>query len=915
MHNGLVPDKLSDTPVMSSGRHPRASAVSPRVPNAEARWRPRLLEQLKQARHRRCIVIEGPAGSGKTHLLSAWRRELMAGASDVVWLDLGAGDDAVAAFSAVLLDALSQLGPGRGQDLPQREGDSAQDGALERLAIALLRGIAQRPNDVTLVFDGAHHLRDARILAALQLLLDHGPPNMHCVFAARTPLALSLARLRAQEQLFTLDFEALRFTPEESAEWVQSLLPACDDESVRCLHALSEGWAAGLQLLCLHVRQAGASAQQLRDARILAPYFEREVLARLSRADRQWLVRCALPEHFNAGLCEALADSSGQRLARLQSQGVFLLPAGQRYDQDWWRLHPLLRDVLQADVEALPPDERRRLHALAWHWFAARSMVHDAVHHALQAGAQDEAARMVQAAATEMFEQGELRRLVGLVRQLPDALVRERNSLRLWMAWVQVYERRLEEGALSLAQLQRDLVDASPAERFRLTLLRGLHAVQCDDSAAAVAILPLLQEEPPGADVMALTGRRNLLTWIYLYRGDYEKARLVQLGEVPTNLQGQPLYGTPFGVLAGRCLVGLTHAVEGQMIQAERIYRDVLFEADRRGSGCIDAGCLAVGLLAEVLYELNDVAGAVRLLEQRLEVLQRVSIPDTVMRVMLVMGRAHGLAARPLASLACFEQAQAYAERMGLDRLLAYSLMEQVKIHLMRNAPEAARAHMAQLDALDARHRGSAIGTLSEIHVAAERARIQQAMHAGDWAGALQRVQTLEALCRERGRVRRIPYLRMLAAAIARRLGQADAAQAHVREALRLGNRLGLIRTLLDAHADAALLIQEAADGLDDDPVLRFYAERLAFAARTQPAQVEPPGASQQRAAREKAFASLSPREAEIVQLLLQAMPNKKIARVLGLSLDTVKWHLKNCYSKLGLGGRDEVVERLRDLG
>ena len=897
-------------------------ARTPRGPSVEVR--PRLLELLKQARHSRCIVLEGPAGCGKSHLLGAWRRELMAGASDVVWVGLGAGDDAVAAFCEVLRDALSQVDADMAQEVSALAGRSTQDGALESLAVALLRAIAGRPNEVTLVFDDAHHLRHPRILAALQFLLDHGPANIHYVFAVRSPVGLSLARLRAQQQLCELAWEALRFTPEESRELVLSLWPGSDDEGARALHALTEGWAAGLKLLCLQLRKAGAGmpgAQQLQQHadELLAPYFAQQVLAQLAPADMQLLLECALLEHFHAALCEAVAGDGAQppaaeRLAGLQNQGVFMEPAGQRYAQGWWRLHPRLRDALQERVAALPQDERSRLHALAWRWFADRAMVHDAVHHALQAGALDAAADMVEAAAIELFVQGELRRLVGLVRQLPETLVRERNHLRLWMAWVQVYERRLVECAASLAQLQQDLAQASPAERFRLTLLRGLYAVQCDDSAAAMAILPQLLNAPPDADAMALTGRRNLLTWVYLYRGDYEKARLVQLGETPASFRGQPLYGTPFGVLTGRCLVGLTHAVEGQMIQAERIYRDVLFEADRRGPSCIDASCLAVGLLAEVLYELNDPVAAVRLLEQRLEVLQRVSIPDTVMRVMLVMGRAHGLAGRPHEALACFEQAQAYAERMGLERLLAYSLMEQVKIHLLRNAPEAARGPMAQLEALDARHRDAEIGTLSEIRVAAERARIQLAMHAGDWAGALRRLQNLEALCRERGRVRRVPYLRILTAAIERRLGHGDAAQAHVREALRLGNRLGLVRTLLDAHEDAPRLIQEAADGLHDDPVLRFYAERLAFAAR-KPASSAPAGARQDRAARAKAFASLSPREAEIVELLLQAMPNKKIARVLDLSLDTVKWHLKNCYSKLGMSGRDEVVERMRDLG
>jgi LuxR family maltose regulon positive regulatory protein len=56
----------------------------------------------------------------------------------------------------------------------------------------------------------------------------------------------------------------------------------------------------------------------------------------------------------------------------------------------------------------------------------------------------------------------------------------------------------------------------------------------------------------------------------------------------------------------------------------------------------------------------------------------------------------------------------------------------------------------------------------------------------------------------------------------------------------------------------------------------------------------------------------LTLREAEIAELLLQSLPNKKIALTLGLSLDTVKWHLKNIYLKLDAHGRDAVAERMR---
>lgn len=910
-------------------QRPAYAAPSPKPhptrTDARSIARPRLLEQLKLARDRRCVVLQGPAGCGKTTVLGAWRRELVAGGTDVAWVALTAADDDQARFVDALFVALSSIDPALVRDATALAGRSDEQDAIEGIIIALVRGINARRHDVVLVFDDAHHLRHARVIGALQLLLDYGPANLLCLFASRNPLPLSLARLRAQGELLELGLDVLRFTPEESAQMVASLLDDADESQTRSLHELTDGWAAGLKLLCLDLRQRRGSpdkpmGEHVRDAQTFARYFEQEMLLRLSDDDLRFVVRCALPEHFNAALCAALqvggpsTSSPTELLTRLESQGLFMVAAGPRYPEGWWRLHPLLRDVLLARLDALPEYERRELHTLAWTWFAEHDMPHDAVHHALQAGDAASAADIAEGCADALFAQGELRRLVGLVRQLPDAILQERAGLRLWMAWVQVYERRLSDCARSIAQLQHDMAGATPTLRYRLTLLRGLYAVHCDDTAAATMLLPELQEVPEDADAIVLTGRRNLLTWIHLYRGDYEKARLAQLGQATPSRQEQILYGTPFGVLAGRGLVGLTHAVEGQMIQAERIYRDVLHEANRRGASCADAGCLAAGLLGEVLYELNDPVGALRLLEEHLDILERVSLPDTVLRVMLVIGRSHWLAGRPLDALAYVEQTNDYAERMGLDRLRAYSLLEQLQFNLQRNTPGIVHKLMATLDTLDARHAQADTSALSEIRVVAERARIQLAMHAGDLASALRRLHDLENLCRQRGRVRRIPYLRIQSAAVERQLGRPDQANSHVHEALRLGHRLGLVRTLLDAHVDAPTLIREAADGIRADPVLGFYAERLEAAARDQPQAAPIDAGRHARATRARAVEALTPREAEIVQLLLQAMPNKKIARVLDLSLDTVKWHLKNCYGKLGVSGRDEVVERMRGL-
>jgi LuxR family maltose regulon positive regulatory protein len=44
-------------------------------------------------------------------------------------------------------------------------------------------------------------------------------------------------------------------------------------------------------------------------------------------------------------------------------------------------------------------------------------------------------------------------------------------------------------------------------------------------------------------------------------------------------------------------------------------------------------------------------------------------------------------------------------------------------------------------------------------------------------------------------------------------------------------------------------------------------------------------------------------------------LSNKEIASALDLSVQTVKWHLKNLFGKLNAGSRKHLIDRARILG
>lgn len=60
---------------------------------------------------------------------------------------------------------------------------------------------------------------------------------------------------------------------------------------------------------------------------------------------------------------------------------------------------------------------------------------------------------------------------------------------------------------------------------------------------------------------------------------------------------------------------------------------------------------------------------------------------------------------------------------------------------------------------------------------------------------------------------------------------------------------------------------------------------------------------------------ALTPREREVLQLLAEGLPNKAIARRLGISEHTVKFHVNAILGKLGAQSRTEAVVRATRLG
>jgi DNA-binding NarL/FixJ family response regulator len=108
------------------------------------------------------------------------------------------------------------------------------------------------------------------------------------------------------------------------------------------------------------------------------------------------------------------------------------------------------------------------------------------------------------------------------------------------------------------------------------------------------------------------------------------------------------------------------------------------------------------------------------------------------------------------------------------------------------------------------------------------------------------------------------------------------------------------------AGAQPAGLLGHAVTAAQLDPALRAVAAGLLVRAP----DVAPATEGFRAGWDEAAVPPLTPREAEILSLVGQGMSNKAVARKLGISVHTVKFHLEALFAKLEATSRAEAVAK-----
>jgi LuxR family maltose regulon positive regulatory protein len=882
-----------------AGEHPQTIATKVLPPRCVGLIeRPRLLEFFSQVQMKRLSVIKAPAGFGKTSLAVAWADRLLQSGSSFAWFSIDANDNQPTQFLFYVAHALQRSWDGA--------GSPAIDLILETPMISphtiistLINGLAEIDEEVCLFLEDYHWVSDPAIHDAVAFLLRHAPSQFHLVLVTRTEPPLPLAGLRAQNQLLEIKPRDLRFDLDETRRFLDHEgLGPLEPAELSLLRGRTEGWPAGIRITATTFSQSGKNfGQYIRQLsgtlRPIGAYLA-EMVNVLPPDMTQFMLRIAIVDKFCAPLCQTISQQRS-------SQDLLEWTAN--------RYHTLLLEYLRQRMEAeLRAEEIATLHRRASHWYASQELWTEAVQHAFAAGDTEQAGNWLKNCAMALVKKGDLLTLLGWQRLFPMA--RSATEPKLAIAWGMALAIRLEEALQLLRQIESDLGDEHSSENAAIACecatIRSVAIAMGDDSQEALSLAEDClnrSNDPWTANVAS-----NVVRFGYLKAGDL--AKFYATPWIPYSLDEDRR--NVFASVYRRCLQGLAEVQQIRLTAAERYYLDAVALAEQHVGPNSVAAALPLSLLAQIRYEQGRMDEAEGMLLDRVPILSATAMLDCVLSAYFVLVRLALSRLNLSRAHMLLEQAENLGLSRGWGRLVAAALLERVRLSCLEGGISESVACLDRLDRVAEDHPASKSCAWSDIHRYSALARAHVALSQDRSPSAISILKNLQHEAEDAHSYYFGLRVGTHLATACLRAGERDQAVTAFSKVLKAGAQAGAYQTILDQGPDIGTLLSSVRKDparTGDSTDLVSYLDRLVegYRARYQ---------SQVKASPTSAIAEpLSLREGDVLNLIAQGQSDKEIARILSISPETVKSHVKHIFIKLNVQKRAQAVSRAQSLG
>ncbi|MEG0343216.1 MAG: LuxR C-terminal-related transcriptional regulator [Acinetobacter sp.] len=894
----------------------------PTVGHQTMMQRPQLLEKMLQYSRQAMLLIHAAAGYGKTTIMRQLSELLVEQDSKVQWLTLDADDNDPVRLYQYLWQALCGMQP---QEI-------FTDSIISQQSIyELAQQLPTHVQKTVLFIDEFEQLENKNSLNLIWWLYQYLPEHYHLVIASRVRPEWSLAKETLQGRIQVVTENQLSLKSADTPLLIEFLhqqnpkQTVMDADIAQLLIDKTEGWITGIQLTNLYLKDhqdVAGFIQNLSGAHHqIVNYLSEQVFLQQDIEIQQFLLQMSVLRKVNLSLVMELTGNQAAQhiLDTIIQQGLFIQALDEQ--RTWYRIHHLFRDFLLSRFKLLQADAYKEMHGKAAKWFKQQHDLMDAIYHAQQAEDQQLMLLLLNDVSRELVLEGRIYSLLELVKQLPEQVLVQNPSLLYDIVW-------------SLL-LTHQSVLANHYLQLWYSVDQHQTLLQHEDQLGLAPLIALLEDKLDVAYALAHQNLAQLTSPAYFVRGPLigieglyhicsgemtEARKIIQQTRI-IYLQGHNLYG----LAMADCIDAVCDYLLGNLNLAIEKFNQIGCSEDYQKLGLDENNKTAImnilsSFKADLYYEKNQLPQAEAALAD-FRGGDHLAMPDMVVVGYILQMRLALLRQDQAAIQVCLNQVQTRSSQWSLPRLSktiqAYT-QPQTAIHAVMAEP---------VDMIDQ-------PLLNFTHLL----RGDDLMMARSQIFADQAQQAIVFLTQQASYFKRYPLrqarVQLLLALAYFKLEQKQQAFDLLPQVLQIIISTQAVRIVLDEHPMVWDMLGQFSQTLaasqqgSATQLLNDIQYLFSLTAQSKQTLAQASTGSTLHSAQETKSTDsntpleshddievLSKREVQILEKVSEGLTDSEIADLIFLSVNTVKWHLRNIYNKLMVRSRLEAVTEAKKKG
>ncbi|MBQ0795384.1 LuxR C-terminal-related transcriptional regulator [Zhongshania sp.] len=861
--------------------------------------RQELLTRIGELGAIQCVVIQAPAGHGKTTLLKQIFDLSKDAGKLTAWLKLDEADNDLHRLLLHLDKIISDLEESQeAKHSKTLKENSLPKGRAERFNNRL----AEIGTDIHLFFDDFQFIDEPEIEHLFRNILSNLPNSVKVFIGSRSLPKIGLTELQVQQRLELLRFAEIKFSLQETKEFFQKEQQlSLSDEDLAIIYSRSEGWAAALQLFRLTLAKRSVK-ESLNNLESYTPfqiteYLASNVLQQQASDVQEFLLTCSLLPKLCAPLCEEITGRKDSQdiLEQLERQGLFLNNIdNERY---WFQFHRLFAHYLQELVRKRHPARCSQIHSKAATWFLEHQLYEDALFHAVAAQDFNLATTAMDIWATDQITNACLHSVERWADKIPLAHIFQHPRLIVKITWALTFLRRRSK-VLPYLDVLKKLGEQALDEQFSIERQITMAVVEMaldhlDHAFANVADINTENHEARGFWAFELGAAANIQASRHIAYGNFAAARYhIAVGRNHNHGDSAPFlagYNTGLTIISSYLQGNINDAYERSIsiLKAKGLNIEESYAATSTVCCCLFP-----------LYENNDFDTAVEVFEQYHQEINTGLLPDFVSAAYLPMIRIYDAKGEPNKARKLLDTLEDIAISANWPRIVRLCAWENVRRALLAENSQQALSIAATLGYPAPELSTPSFLSLADAIEDATLSRIRLEVHTKPLQDTRSKLKLAIQRAQDHNLIAREIKLHLLNAILESNEGNAEKSSSELKIALTLAAEYGVIRSVLDEGPKVISLLKARLNGSWSSTLNRYITNLLGQCEEsdnTTSPQTELPEA-------------LTSREMQILSLLAKGETNKNIARSLFVSENTVKFHLKNIFHKLGVSTRTQAI-------